>query len=210
MKRILIILLVLFGLTSNAQVIPNTVNLTAYVDQTVSCYGNNDGTIQATAYPNTLLLYTTGLYYGNTYTYTLTNVLTMQTYTSLYTGLFRLLSPGTYNVQAVDAQGNISNVVSGLMITEPDPIQVEWFVEQYPSNVLASDGILTANITGGTTNAQPYLTWWTEGWTGDTINDVLTNNFALTMTGLSQQVYQVSIEDDHGCFYISEFWFLNE
>ena len=211
MKKLLIALFILLGsMNINAQVIPNAVNLTAYVDQPVSCNGNNDGTIQATAYPTLPLLGGQNLYYGNTYTYTLTNVLTLQTYTSAQMGTFTQLPPGTYSVQAADNQGNVSNVVTGLMVTEPDPIAVEWIVEQYPSTFTASDGILTANITGGTNILQGYLTWWTEGWTGDTINDVYTNNFALTMTGLSQQVYQVSIEDDNGCFYISEFWFLNE
>ncbi len=212
MKKIILTLFIFVTsfLVINAQVTPNVVNLTAYVDQTVSCYGNNDGRIEATAYPTLPVVGGSNVYYGNTYTYTLTNILTLETYTSVQMGVFTHLPPGLYSVQAADSMNNVSNVVSGLMVTQPAPLAVEWIVEQYPSTYTSYDGILTANITGGTADIQPYLTWWTEGWTGDTINNVYTNNFAVTLDSLNQQVYQISIEDDNGCFLISEFWFLNE
>lgn len=191
MKKLLFILLMSFiGLSTSAQ----NIVLKAVVDQPISCHGNADGYIQAdVTYP-----------LNGDFVYTLTDD-AGKVHISNMTGFFKPLNAGIYSVSARDMQFHTSNTVSDLEIIEPDEIKVEWTVEKYPTT--GSNGELSINITGGTPVLQSYLTWWINGWTGEVLNDLNTNNFATNLDNLDYGVYQVQIEDDHGCYSISEFYF---
>jgi hypothetical protein len=152
-------------------------------DQPISCFGNIDASLQATAIPS------------GSYTYTVVSPGAITS--SNQTGYFDHLSPGTHTVYASDG----SCVTSGtIFFLEPDPLDLTLVTDSMIS-CLGNDGQLTACITGGTNVLQGYLTWWTKIGSPDTLNDVLTNNFALTLSNLTAGDYNVSIEDDHGCFY---------
>ena len=88
-------------------------------------------------------------------------------------------------------------------MTEPDPIVITFTTDSLVS-CLGNDGALSVSVTGGTNYLQGDLTWWTNSnW--DTINDMLTNNFALFLSNLPADQYQVTVEDDNGCFASSSY-----
>jgi hypothetical protein len=65
---------------------------------------------------------------------------------------------------------------------------------------LGNDGQITANITGGTNNVQPYLTLWTNSnIPPDTLNNQFTNNYDITISSLPVGTYHLSVLDDNGC-----------
>ncbi len=158
--------------------------LSVIEDQPISCFGNTDASLQATASPS------------GTYTYTV--VSPDASTSSNQTGYFDQLMPGTHTVYTTDGGCTTSGTIFFL---EPDPLAITLVTDSMVS-CLGNDGQLTACITGGTNILQGYLTWWTNAM-GDTLNDVLTNNFALTLGNLSAGNYNVSIEDDRGCFFDS-------
>ena len=151
-----------------------------YIDQPISCYGNNDGSIQAVA---------SGL--GGPYTYILDGNAAVNS-----TGFFNNLAPGTHTVCALSG---LSIACDTITLTQPPPIDIT-FVTTSMVSCHGNDGILSADITGGTNQLQGYLTWWTNS-AGDTLNDILTNNFALFLDSLTAGSYNLAVEDDNGCFY---------
>lgn len=167
--------------TLNLIIYSNTINsVSAYQDQSVSCYGSNDGSCQTTVFPSGN--YTFQIDGGNQ------NV----------TGFFSGLTPGIHTVCVSDGQNTLCDTV---MIYEPDSLQIQFVIDSLVS-CHGNDGALSAIISGGTTVLQSYLTWWTNT-NGDTLNNVLTNNFATSLNNLTADNYQLAIEDDHGCFYTS-------
>jgi len=164
------------NLTINYVTFSNSV----YIDQPISCNGNNDGSIQAVA---------SGL--GGPYTYILDGNAAVNN-----TGFFNNLAPGTHTVCALSG---LSIACATVTLTQPPPIDIT-FVTTSMVSCHGNDGILSAEITGGTNQLQGYLTWWTNS-AGDTLNDVLTNNFALFLDSLTAGSYNLAVEDDNGCFY---------
>jgi len=164
------------NLTINYVTFSNSV----YIDQPISCYGNNDGSIQSVA---------SGL--GGPYTYILDGNAAVNS-----TGFFNNLAPGTHTVCALSG---LSIACATVTLTQPPPIDIT-FVTTSMVSCHGNDGILSAEITGGTNQLQGYLTWWTNS-AGDTLNDVLTNNFALFLDSLTAGSYNLAVEDDNGCFY---------
>lgn len=173
-----------------------TFQIDAEVDQNISCYGNHDGFIVARLH---------GVYPGLNVQFYLLNendsILTNNAY-----GAFFNLPKGLYKVIAKN-QFFQSNKVDSLIIKEPEKLNIEWTIVKHPYEYNDSDGILAIDITGGTANLQPYLVWWLDGFTGDTLNNLLINNFATVMFDLRYQTYQVVVEDDNGCTAVSEFYF---
>ena len=141
-------------------------------DQPISCWGNNDASLQATALPAA----------AYTYTCVSPNAAT----SSNTTGYFDHLIPGTHTVYVSDGTCITSGTIYFL---EPDPLDLTLVTDSMVS-CLGNDGQLTAVITGGTNILQGYLTWWTKIGSPDTLNDVLTNNFALTLSNLTAGNYK--------------------
>jgi len=164
------------NLTINSVAFSNSV----YLDQPISCFGNNDGSIQAIA---------SGL--GGPYTYILDGSAAVNT-----TGFFNNLGPGTHTVCALSG---LSIACDTITLIEPAPLAASFTIDSFVS-CHGNDGQLSINITGGTNILQGYLTWWVNA-AGDTLNDILTDNFALFVDSLPVGTYTVYVEDDHGCFF---------
>ncbi len=191
MKKIILIA-VLFCSQVQAQ---DTRCLTAYVDQHISCNGNNDGYIQANySEPNA--------------TYTLKGYKFSQTNTS---GTFQGLKQGNYTVK-------VNNASISLTVTQPKALAIKFKVVKPtrtpPTNVPVpfgttpidnEDGSIDVTITGGTANLQPYLTFWHK-------DGVLLNpeeNYKTFMEGVSAGTYTLTVEDDQGCFLTKEIKVVN-
>mgnify|MGYP003345403725 FL=1 len=175
-KIILLLLLTTTQLLANSQ----DFKFNAFLDQEVSCKGNNDGSIQATCTPE------------GDYKY----VISKKGFTdSNPSGFFRGLKPGTYKVSATN--GKVTKKMN-VKVTEPKALTIKFVVEKYPTSQ-DDGGILTVNVSGGTQDLQPYLITWVNS-QGVTINSEPGQNFSLSESNLPPDTYEVTIEDDHGCF----------
>lgn len=152
----------------------------AYQDQSVSCFGFNDGSCGSIVFPT-----------GN-YLYQLDGGLQSNT-----SGFFSGLTPGVHTVCASDGLNTFCDTVT---ISEPALLSIQFTTDSMVS-CQGNDGALSVQITGGTNSLQGYLTWWINS-NGDTLNNVLNNNFALSLNNLTPGMYQVVTEDDHGCFAV--------
>ncbi|HOZ52444.1 MAG TPA: hypothetical protein PLU17_11335, partial [Chitinophagaceae bacterium] len=159
-------------------ILSGLVSISTIQDQSVSCYGLNDGSCQASGFP-----------VGN-YIYSLDGGLQTNS-----TGFFGGLTPGIHTVCATDG---LNTFCDTLLIFEPDSLIIQFVTDSIVS-CQGNDGALSVLISGGTNSLQGYLTWWTNA-NGDTLNNVLTNNFATNLSNLSVGTYNVVVEDDHGCF----------
>ncbi len=93
------------------------------------------------------------------------------------------LSPGTYTVTVTDANG--CNATASVTITQPSPLNVTI----KPINVtcdLLSDGGAATTVTGGTPQ---YTYHWSNGQTNDSLKNVSSGKYYLTVT------------DSNGCTY---------
>lgn len=186
--RILILLILSNNL--NAQ----SFTTTAYIDQQISCHGNNDGYISISAYlkPPTI---------NAQFIYSLTSQ-----DTSIYktNGMFLNLSPNEYTVCAT--LNNESNC-HVLNIIEPDSIIIIPNTE-IPVSCHQNNGAISIEITGGTTNLQYYgITW--KGSNGNIINNP-TEYFSTYEDNLSNDIYNITVEDDRGCFAEINYTILKE
>jgi hypothetical protein len=154
-------------------------NLCLFHDQEISCFGSNDGTVQASSSLTGTLLF--GIDGG-----ALNNA----------SGLFLNLTPGTHTI-CVTNDGGITSYCDTVIMIEPLPLSATFVVDQTVS-CLGNDGQLTIVPAGGTAELQPYLTVWTNS-NGDTLNDQINDNFATTLSGLASDTYTVRIEDDNSC-----------
>ncbi len=146
-------------------------SLNVAIDQLISCFGYNNGSIQADATP-------TGSYSYSLDGGTMTNA----------TGFFDNIAPGSHTVCATDG---FNTVCSTIVMTQPNALTVNLVTDETVS-CLGNDGALTAIVTGGTTIIQPYLTTWS--------NAVNTSSiYSLSVTGLSATTYTVTVEDDNNC-----------
>ena len=157
--------------TLNLTITSSSFTVSILEDQTISCNGSNNGSIQADATP-----------FGS-YTYTLDGGIASNT-----TGFFDNLAPGVHTVCATDGFSTVCNTVT---LTQPEPLTVSLATDSTVSCV-GNDGGLTATVTGGTTVIQPYLTTWQSGVTTNSIYD-------LSVTGLTASIYTITVEDDNGC-----------
>jgi hypothetical protein len=156
--------------------------LTVDSDQPISCPGDNNASLQASVTPS------------GSYTYTI--VSPTQASSSNTNGYFIQLEAGTHTVIASNGTCAAFQTITFI---NPDPLDIDFTTDSIVS-CLGNDGQLSVFITGGSNILQPYLTWWINS-AGDTINDVLNDNFAITLSNLPADNYTVHIEDDFGCFY---------
>jgi len=156
--------------------------LTVASDQPISCPGDNNASLQANVTPS------------GSYTYTI--VSPTQASSSNTNGYFIQLEAGTHTVIASNGTCVAFQTITFI---NPDPLDIDFTTDSIVS-CLGNDGQLSIFITGGSNILQPYLTWWMNS-AGDTINDVLNDNFAITLSNLPADNYTVHVEDDFGCFY---------
>lgn len=155
-----------------------TVNLIE--DEPITCKGGDNATIQATASLP-----------GN-YNFSLDGGVSTNA-----TGLFTNISVGTHVVCATRLTAPFGTACAYITISQPAPLEVTLVTTNAPT-CGNNNGMISANITGGTNNIQPYLTWFTNV-NGDTLNNVLTNNFATSIDSLGVGTYSILVEDNHGC-----------
>ena len=91
------------------------------------------------------------------------------------------LTAGNYNVTVTDQNGCTQNEL--MTLTEPTLLTI--IMSQTPTD-LSNNGTATASVSGGTS---PYDYLWDDAATQTTE----------TATGLSNQLYNVVVTDDHGC-----------
>jgi hypothetical protein len=145
------------------------------VDQNISCYGINDGSIQAETNASGSWIYT----------------IDGDTNTSTSMGLFVGLAPGLHTICAFDGTGTYCDTMS---LVGPSQMTAYVTVDSIVS-CHVNDGQLSVHITGGTTLVQSYLTTWTLN-NGPTLNPGI---YDTTVNGLVVGTYNVHIEDDYGC-----------
>jgi len=172
-KKIMLLILTTASLTAKSQ----DFKLDAILDQEVSCKGNNDGSIQASCLPE------------GDYKY----VISRGKFTdSNPSGFFKDLVPGVYKISVTKGKVTKSTKVT---VTEPKALAIKFIVEKYP--VSKDDGgILSLEVSGGTTDLQPYLVVWKDS-KGNVLNDEV---YAMSLSNIKPDTYSVTIEDDHGCF----------
>ena len=177
-------IITLLALLSFANISAQTFTTTAYVDQQISCHGRTDGYINILAYPIATTL-------NAQFTYTLSK---NNTIVSNNHGMFLNLSAGEYVVCAVlDSESSCHT----LTIVEPDSIIINPTTEN-PVTCGMSDGAISLEITGGTTDLQPYVVTW-KGSAGNIVNDAA-EYFSVYEDNLSCDTYKITVEDDRGCF----------
>ncbi len=188
MKKIILTLsIILVSIISHAQF-----QLNGYIDQTISCYGNNDASIQINAYPLGVDIWTDP---------PINNVLCKNrnlTTNSLQinnTGFFNGLAPGSYLTCAFIGEDSLCYIFE---IEEAIPLDIKFNINTPLSCI--NKGELGIDITGGTYIIQHHLTTWTNTEYPDSILNK-NDNFALFLDNLDEGSYNVLVEDDHGCFF---------
>ena len=186
MKKILLLIVIMFPLITKSQ----SFEFKPYVDQNVSCNGNNDGYIQAVATPDA------------NYKFTISRLDFKDSNSS---GTFIKLKPGVYKVCATDGK---TSKCSKLTVTEPKKLSAKFIVDKYPTKT--NLGQLSIEINGGTTNIQPYLITWTNS-KGLVLNPWPNySNYEMTIENITSDVYTVKIEDDNGCFLTKSYKLINK
>ena len=136
-----------------------TIMAASSIDVNVSTIGGSDGSIDLTVSGGT-----------PSYTYFWSNGSNSQDLTNI--------SAGTYTVTISDING--CTITYSTTITQPSSGPLS--VSLSPTNVTCSgagDGIMTANVTGGTT---PYTYLWSNGGTTATITGLTPANYTVTVT----------------------------
>jgi hypothetical protein len=176
-KKLLILLM--FSSNLHAQ----TFTTTAYIDQEISCHGNKDGYISIVAYHSTSST--------SEFTYSLSN-----NDSTIYNnhGMFLNLPKGVYTVCAIL---NTESQCHVFTLVEPDSIIIKPNTEDLVTCGM-NDGAISLEITGGTTDLQPYVVTW-KGSNGNIINNS-TDYFSTYQDNLSYDTYTIKVEDDRGCF----------
>ena len=165
--------------TLNLTITGAAFSLTVVEDMPISCFGNNDASALATAVGT------------GTYTYNVDGGSFVNT-----TGSFVGLSAGTHTICATDGTFTLCSTIT---FVDPAPLAISFVIDSTVS-CLGNDGQITANITGGTNNVQPYLTLWTNSnIPPDTLNNQFTNNYDITISSLPAGTYYLSVLDDNGC-----------
>ena len=143
-------------------------NLDANSILSVDCYGDQSSQITLSASGGTG---------PNTYLYYIPNTFPTPQVSNVFNGLYA----GTYTIFAKDANNCKDSTV--VIITQPDEITFSSSTNSVSCNS-GSDGSLTVNAFGG---SPPYNYLWSNGSTNQTINNLVSGN------------YYVSVTDTNGC-----------
>ena len=145
------------------------IETTVLLDSSVSCYGSNDGVVSATSLggvPN--------------YTYFWSNGWTEIGNSTINSGL----TYGSYYLTTQDING--CEVVDSILVTQPDPLELESTEIDSISCYGYDDGLAYAYAWGGT---PPYTFYW----------DSLTGYIGDTNNMLTPGIHTVYVLDDKGC-----------
>ena len=171
------------GCTSDTTVViteplPFTISATTTSDYNgvnVSCHGTCDGSI--------LVIPQNGV---GTISYTLTNSLPQTSNT--WSGLCGDITFGSYNIDAVDANGCTANTT--ISLSEPQPWS--YTVDSTLETCNLSNGQASINVTQGGT--APYAYLW----------DDPSAQITSTATGLVTGMYEVRVTDVNGCTFLED------
>ncbi len=140
----------------------------------ISCFGENDGTGNATA--------TGGI---GPYTYEWDNGSMGSSVTDL--------SEGLHSVTAIDNNG--CSVSESIIIVEPSMLTASIIVTTFETCV-GNDGSAVANIMGGTPG---YFISWSDGSSGQMLNEVASGDYQVTITDANGCQLSGSIEIPYNC-----------
>jgi hypothetical protein len=186
--KYLLSLLLFISIQANAQTI-----IESQVMQQIACNGNNDGSVWVAAYPL------------GQYQYTATNGSTSITNTH---GWFTTLGKGMWVFSAINICDPLEVITPVYQtLEEPPLLEVSEYINASPSYCDCAGGVVSLNISGGTTIIQPYNTYWTNL---DNNLQINSDNYSTYEWGLIAGHYQVVIEDDLGCHATKYFTLINE
>jgi hypothetical protein len=151
-------------------------NIEVLLDQNVSCFSTNDGSIVATATGGS------GIF---TYDIDGENVFTNTT------GTFINLTVGVHTVCAMELYSNVV-ICDTVSVTTTATIAIALTIDSTVS-CLGNDGGISAVVTGGSAVIQPYLTIWSGGTNTGSGYDLYT-------TGLTPGTYTLGVMDDNLCY----------
>ncbi len=159
---------------------PDSINITltitsSYSDSTISCYGESDGNVLATASGGTGVL-----------SYEWNEGTTSQNLNNI--------SAGIYVVTVTDE--NLCSAEKSITIYEPDSLTVNPLVVSSIGGFQlscygGSDGVITANPNGGT---EPYVYLWEDGETTAGLSDVPSGMYYVTLTDANNCTTTDSVE----------------
>ncbi|MCH2045332.1 MAG: SprB repeat-containing protein, partial [Saprospiraceae bacterium] len=127
----------------------------------ISCNGANDGSIDINVFGSV-----------PPYTYTWSNGATTQDISGL--------TPGTYSVTVVDANG--CTELDTFVITQPDSLEIALVGLTNLTCNLSNDGTIDINVTGGTI---PYFFNWSNGATSEDLNNLAEGSYSVTVTDIN-------------------------
>ncbi len=87
------------------------------------------------------------------------------------------LIPGWYQVTLTDAKN--CNLVDSIEVLEPQLLEVSLQIDNALDCPGSTDGIISSNVTGGTT---PYSFTWSTGSSSSTLNNISSDTFSITVT----------------------------
>ena len=145
-------------LASISLIEPSPLQLSLNVDQNVSCFGGNDGSISAAVQGGT-----------TPYSYLWSNGQTMPIATAL--------STGTYSLIVTDSAG--CTISANATVNEPADIQITLAISAPISCAGLADGEVSASVSGGT---GPYTYLWSDGQTSATAIGLGAGTHTLTIT----------------------------
>jgi len=161
----------------NLTIINSPFNMNLVTDQPISCFGNNDGSVQATAFPP-----------SSSYIYFLDGGIQINN-----NGFFGGLAPGTYTICVSNGSGSPA-VCKTITLISPPQLVVTINADSLVS-CLGNDGGLTASVSGGT---PPYDVHWTNAAN-------LTISTSYTLTNRPPGLYKFFVVDDRGCMSMMQF-----
>jgi gliding motility-associated-like protein len=159
---------------------PDELILTVDAENSISCFGANDGEIAVTVSGGT-----------QNYVYNWTrNGVAFSTNEDLTN-----LSPATYELTLTDANG-CGPIVQSFVITEPTQLQASLVNQTNVACFGETSGAIDINVTGGTpTETTPGVFEYTYAWTGP---DGFTST-AQNLTNLAGGTYNLTVTDANGC-----------
>jgi gliding motility-associated-like protein len=165
--------------TANYEILDPTELLISEIHNSLSCFGDSNGTITINIDQESLPEYTYTIsgtdYLGNPFTNSQTQPGPLYTVSNLLAGI--------YDIIVSDING-CNKIINAIEITQPNDIIVD--VSKVDETCYgASDGSITLNISGGTPT---YIYDWSDFGSGT------------VRTNLSAGIYEVTVTDKNNCF----------
>ncbi len=157
---------------------PDSLQVQLAVEDSITCYGNNDGKlsahIQGGVKPYATLYWEK--WTGSAW----------QHQSSSVDSTLSNAAAGSYRLTVTDSRGN-STVSPELHLVQPDTLKVAHFLQSQPSCYGYSNGWVEPVVSGGTA---PYTYRWLEA---------VPNPDTIRLTGLAKGSYDIKVTDRNGC-----------